>query len=630
MPSPKSSVSAFHANSRLHFIGSWRARYESFLDARVDAHQPLRGRRPQLIAHVDMDCFFAAVAARGRDDLLDRPLAVSWGSTRTARGEISSANYLARARGVQAGMDVATALLACPELALAPYDFESYALRALEMYDVLFDISHGNVVGVSVDEAYVDITSASEERGAREVAEEIRRRVFAATGGCACSVGVGRNRLIARLATRRAKPDGAFVVAKEDEEAFVMGTRVKDVPGLGESALEKLKALPTPVESLRDVLEKVSASDVKRALGEKLGGKLLDAARGIDNTPWVVRPERKSVGAQMSWGVRCASTEVAEEFVRQLAVDVSSRMQKLSKMGASVNLKIWRALPNAAELMRGNDRYHAGFAGHGPCDVLSRSKVMLKSTNDTEAISKDALSLLRELRVAPEEIRGLGVMVNKLEDAAAAAKSPGANQPTIAQMFARGRAQESVRTALDEDLEEPWVKRRLHTRIAASDEELAETETEGDSDADADADADVDFTQSLTQNNQDWNVFHNSQDLALDEELALDDERSLRSAYQSAVRCFAWNRYELARLNISKRRRDTLSEDIHAKKTVARSVEVITSHAKRRFERGGAAGLRAFLDSARALCRAQEIIDVNADFIFAWLGAIDDIERSLT
>lgn len=635
-PHNDNTVHTFHANSRLHFIGSWRARYEEFLDA-LEPHltnpSPPRGAAPtaapRVIAHVDMDCFFAAVAMRSRPHLSpETPLAVTWGSKASRRGEISSANYPARAFGVRAGMWLDDALVRCPDLVTVPYEFDTYAEVALEVYRILFDVARGAVIGVSVDEAYADITRAVYDANgdAKRVAEDIRARVFAKTS-CACSVGVGSNRLVARLATKVAKPNGSRVVEPgQGERRFVAETSLADVPGLGRKAMEKFKALEARVgaklERCEDVVEKVSAKALNEALGVKLGTKVFDAVRGVDASPWVVRPERKSVGAQMSWGVRCATMDVAEDFVRQLAADVSRRLQQLKKVGGVVHLKLWRALPNAAELMQ-----RKSYAGHGPCDVLSRSKIMLKATAETEIIAKEVVSVLHDLRHAqvmqPEEIRGLGIMVNKLEDIASV-KSPGAkNQPTIAQMFARKPIDTG---ATDEELTAPATSaRRMAFPIAGSDEELAETESER-SESDSE---DVDFTQSLTQNNQDWNVFENTEELALDEEIALDDKQSIQRAYQSAARCFAWNRYELARLNISKRRRETLSEDIHARKTVSRSIDIITEHAKRRKERSGVDGLREFLDFSRALCRRQEIIDTNADFIIAWLGAIGDIERAL-
>ena len=159
---------AFPRNSRLHFIGSWRARYEAFLDAGVDDDDV--SSPPRVVMHVDMDCFFAACATRDRPDLANVPVAVSWGT----RGEISSCNYEARRSGVAAGQGVFTATTKCPDLVVVPYDFETIERVGLEVYEILFEASKGRCVGVSVDEAFLDADAAAGEPKTR-----IRTRINA-------------------------------------------------------------------------------------------------------------------------------------------------------------------------------------------------------------------------------------------------------------------------------------------------------------------------------------------------------------------------------------------------------------------------------------------------------------------
>lgn len=597
------AVENFHANSRLHFIGSWRGRYEEFLDAkerqgaREEPKQP-RANGPRVVFHVDMDCFFASVATRDDADLQVRPVAVSWGTTTSARGEISSANYVARARGVRAGTWIDDALAVCPDLVTVPYDFKAYESVALEVYEILWRASDGECVGVSCDEAYLDVSArcADGREDPMAVAEEIRRAVFEKTR-CTCSIGIGSNMLLARLATKRAKPNRAFRVTPEEERRFIATTAIEDIPGVGRSAAEKLQIFgaKTCEELLR-----VPANDVKSAIGVKLAEKLLDAARGVDKTPWRVRPDRKSVGAQMSWGVRCASDDVAYEFIRQLVNEVSQRMQRLRIRGERINLKVWRAIPEI-RTKRGE------YQGHGACDILNRSKQMRAMSNDTELIASEALSLLRELRVEATLIRGLGVSVTKLEGDGAAT-SPGTKkrqQPTLSQMF-RDR-QDAINVE-----ENP-----IHTDEEV--EDIAETETEGEEE-------DVANTQSLTQNECDVALFHDSQ-----AEIDSDMDQSIRDAFFAAARAYAWQRHELGRLNLSKRRRDTLSEDENAKRAVTRAADVIAAHARRSFLRDGAGGLSRVLDDARALCRAHELLNEKyssqgAAFIAAWLERVDSVE----
>ena len=540
--------------------------------------------------HVDMDCFFAACATRDRPELVGVPVAVSWG-----RGEISSCNYEARRFGVVAGERADDARIKCPHLTLVPYDFETFERVGLEVYEILFEASRGACVGVSVDEAYVDADAVvGEDAGGdaedayERAAARVRAKIYEKTR-CACSIGIGANMVVARLATRRAKPDGVFRVREAETMDFLAKTAVRDVPGVGRRAAETLATLG--IVTCADA-RRARREDVVAALGAKSAARLLDAARGVDATPWRVRPQRKTVGAQMSWGVRCADDDVAMDFVRQLAREVSQRMQKLKIAASKTTLKLWRAVADAPPSAKHPQ-------GHGACDVLTRTRPMKTATNDAREISDAAIAAMRELRVEATMIRGLGVSCSKLDDAPAAGKAR--RQPTLSQMF-RSDEREQVEEEEEED--------------------IAETESEREEDAE-----DVARTQSqLLQNDCDFALFDDSQ-----AEMDSDRTNALRAAYAAAARRYAWQRHELERLRPGKRRRETISEDEHAERAVAASADVVVAHARRAFVRDGESGLRAFTNEARALCRSQELLPERyggqgASFAAAWLHRVDAVE----
>lgn len=540
--------------------------------------------------HVDMDCFFAACATRDRPELIGVPVAVSWG-----RGEISSCNYEARRFGVVAGQRVDDARIKCPHLTLVPYDFETFERVGLEVYEILFEASRGACVGVSVDEAYLDADAVvgDDDRGDDDAYERaaarVRAKIYEKTR-CACSIGIGASMVVARLATRRAKPDGVFRVREAETIDFLAKTAVRDVPGVGRRAAATLATLG--IVTCADA-RRARREDVVEALGAKSAARLLDAARGVDATPWRVRPQRKTVGAQMSWGVRCADDDVAMDFVRQLAREVSQRMQKLKIAASKTTLKLWRAVADAPPSAKHPQ-------GHGACDVLTRTRPMKTATNDAREISDAAIAAMRELRVEATMIRGLGVSCSKLDDAPEAGKAR--RQPTLSQMF-RTDGRERVEEEEDE-------------------EDIAETESEREED-----DEDVARTQSqLLQNDCDFALFDDSQ-----AEMDSDRTNALRAAYAAAARRYAWQRHELERLRPGKRRRETISEDEHAERAVAASADVVVAHARRAFVRDGEAGLRAFTNEARALCRSQELLPERyggqgASFAAAWLHRVDAVE----
>ena len=460
---PEGFMPTFFAASRLHYIGTWRRRYEAFLEEVLPPPPlppPPAGRSERLVLHVDMDCFFAAVASLGRPELQGLPVAVSWSSA--GDGELSSCNYPARALGCRAGMRISSAKRLCPDLVVMPYEFERYTAVALDVYRALHDLTP-HVVGVSVDEAYLDVTS--DPRAPAEVARDVRAKIFAKTG-CVASVGSGPNRLVARLATKRAKPDGAFHVAKRDAEAFVRASPLRDLPGVGRGALEKLRKAGVLREeedseedpemeggkagangggsgrpwTCADVAD-ASPEALRRALGPRAGAALRDAARGIDRRAWEARPPRKSVGAQVTWGVRFEAPAEAVAFVEKLAGEVATRASAVGAKGRTVTLKLLRAV---ADQPAGSAK---GGIGHGVCDHLTRSVTLSRAANDEATIAREATRMLADLDVPALEVRGAGVTLSRLEGAANAGggvtrgfkSAPAGPRSTYAERAARYR-----------------------------------------------------------------------------------------------------------------------------------------------------------------------------------------------
>ena len=173
-------VGDFFAASRLHFIGSWKTRFEQLLSTLPPPPPlpPLPAGSERTIMHVDMDCFFASVAARNRPALQGLPLAVSWSDNEHGAAEIASANYAARACGVTNGMWVSAAKQKCPELLILPYEFEAYASAAEDMYRAVLAITP-HVMGISCDECYADATGCGEPAA---MATQLRAAIARATG----------------------------------------------------------------------------------------------------------------------------------------------------------------------------------------------------------------------------------------------------------------------------------------------------------------------------------------------------------------------------------------------------------------------------------------------------------------
>ena len=415
-------VTNFFGKSRLHWIGTWNDRYEEYLEKRKEELGPLTYKLPsskllggrRVVFHVDMDAFFATVSSLGKPFLGEKtPVAVAWGGGDEARSEISSANYPARAFGVKAGMWMREAKKLCPQLVVEPFDFEKYTEVAKQVYSVLFSTSPF-VRGLSCDEAYVDVTHLIDPKdnlksAVTAIAKHMRSRIFESTGGCAASIGIGHSELVARIATKHAKPDNLHFVSERDELDFLSRLAVREFPGVGRKTSRLLES--RNIKSGEDI-RRVSLHDLQAMIGKSAGKQLHEFAHGIDNRKWDPRPVRKSISAQISWGVRLSSNTEACDFIRRLSSQVSNRLKRTghAKGGRRVGLKVWIAKPDAAT--RSSE---TTWIGHGSCDVVSRMYALSKPSGSMSEIFQAARALLLELRVPPGDIRGLGVVVSKLE-----------------------------------------------------------------------------------------------------------------------------------------------------------------------------------------------------------------------
>ena len=403
---PQNFISEFMGASRLHYIGSWKDRFQRILET-MPPPPPLDQLAPgrtRAIAHIDMDCFFASVAVAGRPELEGLPVAVAWSD---GNAEIASANYAARAFGVRNGMWGSQAKELCPSLITMPYEFERYEEIAEVMYLAVFAVTP-HVMGVSVDECYADFSAfESPEATAATLRETIRTQT-----GCVASIGIGPNRLLARLATKRAKPDGLHALHSVAEgRTLLAGESVRELPGVGYQIAQKLEAIG--VRTCGE-LRAADFGRIRDALGPKVSTTLRGYADATDNRQWEARPTRKSIGAQSSWGVRFATAEEAGSFGRQLGEEVATRLAAHGYRGKHLTLKLWRAMEGAE-----TSGPRKGSMGHGMCDHISRSITLPTATNEKALIAREVTKMLREVSIEPSKLRGMGVSVGTLSSAAA-------------------------------------------------------------------------------------------------------------------------------------------------------------------------------------------------------------------
>lgn len=246
------------------------------------------------IIHCDCDCFYASVEMRDDPRLREVPLAI--GGQADQRGVIATCNYVARKFGVRSAMPTSQALKRCPNLVVMRPNMEKYRLASRKILDIYRDYTE-LVEPLSLDEAYLDVSSAKQLHGsATRIAQEIRQRVFADVG-ITVSAGVAPNKFLAKIASDWNKPDGMYVILPEQVEGFVKQLEVARLFGVGKVTANKLHQLG--IRTCEDLLQ-WSLPDLLKQFG-KLGASLFSLCRGIDERAVVPSHARKSVSIEETY-----------------------------------------------------------------------------------------------------------------------------------------------------------------------------------------------------------------------------------------------------------------------------------------------------------------------------------------
>ena len=337
------------------------------------------------VMHCDLDCFFAAVEELDNPSL--RGKAVIVGGDPDKRGVVSTANYVARRYGVHSAMSAAVARRLCPHAVFLRPRFERYrelSQRVMTILDDYFLVREQ----VSVDEAYGELAPAGySARPMQDIGAEIRQRVLTEVG-LVISIGAGRTKSIAKLASDYSKPDGLLIIKPAQELPFLHPLPVGRLNGVGPHTRERLEKLG--IHTIGDIAT-TDINPVQRLLG-KHGGWLWDVANGRDDRPVVAdRGPTKSVSHEDTFERDIADLDRAAAHVRTLAGQVAARASKKRLIGRSVTLKVkW-----------------ADFR------LMTRQQSLRYATSSEEPITEAALSLLKDeigpLIEAGSAIRLLGV-----------------------------------------------------------------------------------------------------------------------------------------------------------------------------------------------------------------------------
>lgn len=339
-----------------------------------------------MIFHVDMDAFYASVEVREDPSLRGKPVLVG-GDGR--RGVVCAASYEARVFGCRSAQPMAVAVRRCPQAIVLRPRFELYEEASNRVFEV-FDRYSPLVEGLSIDEAFLDMSGSEKLFGpARVAAEALRKDVFETTGGLTCSVGISRIKFISKIASAMNKPDGLTEVAAGSELEFLGPLPIGKLWGVGPKTRERLAEIG--VEVVGD-LRRFGKEDFVRRFGEH-GAHLYALAHARDPRRVETGRERKGISHEDTYHQDVAGTTSLRAKLLSQATRVADRLVRKDLLGRTVKLKI-----------RDTD-----------FKTESRQCTLPEPTNRATVIYEAACQLLESVDLERRRFRLTGVGVTQLE-----------------------------------------------------------------------------------------------------------------------------------------------------------------------------------------------------------------------
>ncbi len=335
-----------------------------------------------MIAHFDVDAFYASVAVLDGPALRGLPLAVSGDSRRSV---VLTASYEARAFGVRSAMPLFKAKALCRDLVVVPPNFTRYRELSRAIFAIL-ERDADAVEGLSLDEAFVALRAATFD-DAIAAAARIRACVRDEVG-LTVSAGVSQVKMVAKIASDAAKPDGLRAVEPGTERAYLAPLPAGRLWGIGPKTQERLRN-----EGLETIgqLAELSDEDAFRLFGR--GGRgVRDLARGIDERRVVSDRETRSVSSEETYEYDIRDEEILRARIRELALDVAERLRRAELRGTTIGIKLKRA----------------------DFSIVVRQTALAEPSDDAAVIEAAALKCLERAELDGVAVRLLGVRVASL------------------------------------------------------------------------------------------------------------------------------------------------------------------------------------------------------------------------
>jgi len=337
------------------------------------------------ILHMDMDAFFAAVEQRRRPELVGQPVVIGGMGDPSRRGVVATASYEARVFGIHSAMPLKTAYKLNPHAVFLPVDYEAYAEESRKIKKILRNVSP-LMEDVGIDEAFLDISAI--ERSSSDITREIKENVMAVTG-LTCSIGIGPNKLLAKIASDMNKPNGYTVVEEDAVEEILWPLPVRKLLGVGPKTEIVLKGMG--IERIGD-LAKTARETLSLRFGSSHGNFLYLSAHGIDERPVVTFWEPKSISRETTFERDIGHWQAIAKVLAALTKEVVAELRNEKMVVKTVTIKV-----------RFSD-----------FETITRSKSLEEASDSETDIRKAVFACLQRVELV-KKVRLLGVRLSRFE-----------------------------------------------------------------------------------------------------------------------------------------------------------------------------------------------------------------------
>jgi len=342
------------------------------------------------IIHLDLDAFFASVEQRDNPGYREKPLIVggiSGGGGNSNRGVVCAASYEARQYGVHAGMPIWEARQKCPQGIFVPAQMKKY-IKASKMFFEICKTYTPLAEPISIDELFLDVSGCESLFGSSEIiSRKIKKRVYKELG-IKVSVGIAKNKFLAKIATNLGKPDGFFIIHSDEIKKILYPLPISALWGIGKKTEELLKKSGIyQVKQLAEMPDPI----IENLLG-KNGKKIKLLAQGLDERPVTPISEIKSISKETTYPVNIIKKEILIKELLKISQMVGYIARKKGCKGRTITLKI---------------RFHNFI-------TFNRSKTLENPTHIDDIIFKTVVELLDKVRHKKGGVRLLGIKLSNL------------------------------------------------------------------------------------------------------------------------------------------------------------------------------------------------------------------------